>query len=135
MALLLLLLAVFSPAQGCAPTPGGGSGNNTSGKREVEEVHVTVVTNQKYNPSLNDEHLRTMRALLSDYSKSKGIVYNRDLVNEAMTNVNGNFAVVYSVLGADCDQVNNFAHDAKRQASFITHTEVKCGGKTEFVVN
>ncbi|EYB81762.1 hypothetical protein Y032_0374g203 [Ancylostoma ceylanicum] len=130
MALLLLLLAVLSPAQACAPRPGG----NGTGKREVDEVHVTVVTNQKYNPSLNDEHLNTMRALLSDYAKSKGIVYNRDLVNEAVTKVNDRFAVVYTLLGADCDAVNNFAHGAKNQASFITHMEVKCGGKPEFVI-
>ncbi|EYB81764.1 hypothetical protein Y032_0374g204 [Ancylostoma ceylanicum] len=131
MALLLLLLAVLSPAQACAPTPG----SNSTGKREVDEVHVTVVTNQKYNPSLNDEHLNTMRALLSDYSKSKEIVYNRDLVNEAVTKVDDKFAVVYTILGADCDQVNNFAHGVKSHAGFITHMEVKCGGKPEFVVN
>ncbi|EYB81766.1 hypothetical protein Y032_0374g206 [Ancylostoma ceylanicum] len=122
IALLLLLLPVFSPAQGCAPTH-----NNSTGKREVDEVHVTVVTNQKYNPSLNDEHLKTMRAMVG--------ALMLDLVNEAVTKVNDRFAVVYTVLGADCDQMNNFAHGVKSQAGFITQMEVKCGGKPEFVIN
>ncbi|EYB91727.1 hypothetical protein Y032_0203g1860 [Ancylostoma ceylanicum] len=73
------------------------------GKRDVEKVQVTAVTNQKYNPSLNDEHLLTMRALLNDYCISKNIVYDRDLVQEAVVNVGGKFAVVYTMLDADCD--------------------------------
>ncbi|KIH68451.1 hypothetical protein ANCDUO_01210 [Ancylostoma duodenale] len=113
MAFLLVLLAVpavFGPVQSCAPTTTTKpiESQNKTGKREVEEVHATVVTNQKYNPSLNDAHLKTMRAMLNDYCKSKQIAYDRDLVREAVTNVGGKFAVAYTVLGADCDQASDF---------------------------
>ncbi|EYB82619.1 hypothetical protein Y032_0355g3327 [Ancylostoma ceylanicum] len=111
---LLLLLAVISAAQACSPTssttwepitqqtPPLGRGR----KRATELVLVTVVTNRKFDPSLNDTHLQTMKSLLNDYTKSKGVVYDKRMVNEAVRNVGGNFAVLYTVQNADCGEAS-----------------------------
>ncbi|EYB82617.1 hypothetical protein Y032_0355g3327 [Ancylostoma ceylanicum] len=42
---------------------------------------------------------------LNDYTKSKGVVYDKRMVNEAVRNVGGNFAVLYTVQNADCGEV------------------------------
>ncbi|EYC02652.1 hypothetical protein Y032_0098g3054 [Ancylostoma ceylanicum] len=145
MAALVLLLAVVAAAQACAPpatTPSSSAdkkpeagGENKPKRRSPEMVVVTVVTNQKYDPSLNDEHLKTMEALLSDYVKSKNLVYDRSMVHERVTNVDGKFAVVYTVQNADCVQVDNFARGARRQAMFVTRIGLKCGDRPEFFIN
>ncbi|EYC02649.1 hypothetical protein Y032_0098g3052 [Ancylostoma ceylanicum] len=139
MGRLLILFATFAilgPVQACAPPLSTLPPiEPRKRKRDVEEVQVTAVTNQKYNPSLNDDHLQTMRALLNDYCISKNIVYDRDLVQEAVANVGGKFAVVYTMLDADCDGVHHIAQGAKRRAMFITRIEIKCGSKPEIVIN
>ncbi|EYB91661.1 hypothetical protein Y032_0203g1822 [Ancylostoma ceylanicum] len=110
---LLLLLAVIAAAQACSPTssttwepitqqtPPPGR----SRKRATELVVVTVVTNRKFDPSLNDTHMQTMKSLLDDYTKSKGVVYDKRMVKEAVKNVGGQFAVLYTVQNADCGEV------------------------------
>ncbi|EYC30601.1 hypothetical protein Y032_0005g2741 [Ancylostoma ceylanicum] len=113
MAPLLLLLAVIAAAQACSPTssttwepitqqtPPPGR----SRRRATEVVQVTVVTNRKFDPSLNDTHMQTMKSLLDDYTKSKGVVYDKRMVKEMVRNVGGQFAVLYIVQNADCGEV------------------------------
>ncbi|VDM80705.1 unnamed protein product [Strongylus vulgaris] len=103
-------------------------------KREVESVEVMVVSNQKYDPSMNDSHMKVFKSLVNDYVKSKGVTYNKDLVHDKAINVDGKFAVLYTLLGYDCNRVNNFVHGAKGEANFVTDIRVKCQGKPEFVV-
>ncbi|EYC02658.1 hypothetical protein Y032_0098g3058 [Ancylostoma ceylanicum] len=106
MAALVLLLAVIAAAEACAPTT---PTTVTTGRkrRAAEVVLVTVVTNQKYKPSMNDAHLQTMKALLNDYTTSKKVVYDKRMVHERPSNVGGRFAVVYTVRNADCGQKLN----------------------------
>ncbi|VDM82331.1 unnamed protein product [Strongylus vulgaris] len=83
---------------------------------------------------MNDSHMQVFKNLVDDYIKTKGVTYNKDLVQEKAVNVDGKFAVLYTLLGYECDRVNNFVHDAKSEANFVTDIKVKCGGKPEFVV-
>ncbi|EYC02659.1 hypothetical protein Y032_0098g3059 [Ancylostoma ceylanicum] len=134
MAAFVLLLAVIAAAEACAPTT---PTTVTTGRkrRAAEVVLVTVVTNQKYKPSMNDAHLQTMKALLNDYTTSKKVVYDKRMVHERPSNVGGRFAVVYTVRNADCGQVSDFARGARRQANFITRMGVKCRGRPEVPIN
>ncbi|EYB91663.1 hypothetical protein Y032_0203g1824 [Ancylostoma ceylanicum] len=144
MKALVLSLAVIAAVQACAPpatTPSttkkqeAGGGKKDRKRHAPEIVLVTVVTNQKYDPSLNDEHLKTMEALLSDYVKSKNLVYDRSMVHERVANVDGKFAVIYTVQNADCGQVSNFARGARKQAMFVIRMGVRCGGRPEFYID
>ncbi|EYC09783.1 hypothetical protein Y032_0059g3052 [Ancylostoma ceylanicum] len=113
MAPLLLFLALIGAAQACSPTSSTTWEPITqqtpplgrSRKRATELVVVTVVTNRKFDPSLNDTHMQTMKSLLDDYTKSKGVVYDKRMVKEAVKNVGGQFAVHYTVQNADCGEV------------------------------
>ncbi|CAJ0597276.1 unnamed protein product [Cylicocyclus nassatus] len=95
-------------------------------KREVTKVEVTVITNQKYDPLLNDSHLQVFRMLLNDYLKVNGITYNKDLVREQVKNEGGNFAVRYTVLGGDCARIKYLVANGERHAEFIENVIVKC---------
>ncbi|EYC09785.1 hypothetical protein Y032_0059g3052 [Ancylostoma ceylanicum] len=143
MAPLLLFLALIGAAQACSPTSSTTWEPITqqtpplgrSRKRATELVVVTVVTNRKFDPSLNDTHMQTMKSLLDDYTKSKGVVYDKRMVKEAVKNVGGQFAVHYTVQNADCGEVSDFARGAKREANFITRMRVRCGGRPAFIIN
>ncbi|VDM82664.1 unnamed protein product [Strongylus vulgaris] len=143
--------------QSTASTGPSSPSSPSARKREVESVEVMVVSNQKYDPSMNDSHMKVFKSLVDDYVKSKGVTYNKDLVHDRAINVNdyvkskgvtynkdlvhdkainvgGKFAVLYTLLGYDCNRVNNFVHGAKGEANFVTDIRVKCQGKPEFVV-
>ncbi|CAJ0597889.1 unnamed protein product [Cylicocyclus nassatus] len=83
---------------------------------------------------MNDSHMQVFKTLLQDYMKGRGAYYNKDMVKEKIMNVDGNFAVLYTLLGYDCDTVNNFLHDAKSSANFIQDIKVKCGGRPAFSI-
>ncbi|KAK6745754.1 hypothetical protein RB195_012085 [Necator americanus] len=104
-------------------------------KREVESVEVTVLTKMNYDPEMNDSHMQELSAMFSDYAQTSGITFNEDLVDETVKNEDGKFAVVYTVLGADCGVVDKFARGAKSNFNFITRIKVKCGGQPEIVIN
>ncbi|CAJ0597878.1 unnamed protein product [Cylicocyclus nassatus] len=109
---------------------GGGGGNNTQGKVDVGEgdvIEVTVISNQKFDPAMNDSHMQVFRSLLNDYVKAKGANYNKDMVQEKIINVDGNFEILYTLQGYDCDEVNKFLHEAKSSTNFIKDIKVKCG--------
>ncbi|KIH67000.1 hypothetical protein ANCDUO_02674 [Ancylostoma duodenale] len=72
MAALVLFLAVIAVAQACSPTTTTTSSTVRQGARKtraVEVVRVTVVTNQRYDPSRNDAHMETMKALVSNFAR------------------------------------------------------------------
>ncbi|CAJ0597269.1 unnamed protein product [Cylicocyclus nassatus] len=156
MAMILIVFALISSLLACPPTPvptnpttasasstaastSASSDTSTSsssttsssssspvGKREVARVEVTVVTNQKYDPLLNDSHLQVFRMLLNDYLKVNGITYNKDLVQEDVKNEGGNFAVHYTVLSGDCARIKYLVANGERHAEFIENVIVKC---------
>ncbi|KAK6745751.1 hypothetical protein RB195_012084 [Necator americanus] len=141
---LLIVAALLSSAEACAPAPATTTPTTTTTppttvngrrKREVESVEVTVLTKMNYDPEMNDSHMQELSAMFSDYAQTSGITFNEDLVDETVKNEDGKFAVVYTVLGADCGAVNNFARQAKSDANFITRIVVKCGAQPELVIN
>ncbi|KHJ78303.1 hypothetical protein OESDEN_22077 [Oesophagostomum dentatum] len=122
MKYLLVVLAVLFCLEACPPTQppstgGGGASQGTGGqttakpsnssnvKREVGQIKLTVVSNQVFDPSMNDNHLQVFRALVDDYFKTKQMTYNKDLVTETVKNENGKFAVAYDIVGSDCETV------------------------------
>ncbi|ETN82543.1 hypothetical protein NECAME_17682, partial [Necator americanus] len=108
---LLIVAALLSSAEACAPAPTATTPTPTTTptaatagrrKREVESVEVTVLTKMNYDPEMNDSHMQELSAMFSDYAQTSGITFNEDLVDETVKNEDGKFAVVYTVLGADC---------------------------------
>ncbi|CAJ0597880.1 unnamed protein product [Cylicocyclus nassatus] len=133
----------------CPPTPppgggggtgggsgggGGGGGGNSTGKRGVDDIEVTVVSNQRFDPAMNDSHMQVFKSLLNDYVKAKGANYDKDMVHEEVVNLDGSFAILYTLQGYDCDGVNKFLHEAKSSANFIKDIKVKCSGRPQFAV-
>ncbi|KIH66390.1 hypothetical protein ANCDUO_03278 [Ancylostoma duodenale] len=85
MASVVLLLALIAAAQACPPATTTSKAPNTDAasttapttatagsarkRRDLETVLVTAVTNQKYDPSMNGAHLRSMRAMVSTFAR------------------------------------------------------------------
>ncbi|KHJ89495.1 hypothetical protein OESDEN_10676 [Oesophagostomum dentatum] len=150
--LLIVFALLYCCLEACPPTqppsgggatalPGGaGAGqttpkNTTNKKREADQVKLTVVSNQVFNPSMNGNHLQVFRALVDDYFKTKQMTYNKDLVTETVKNEDGKFAVVYDILGSDCETVKNFVREGKGSTNFVTAMKLKCGDQTEMEIN
>ncbi|KAK6745467.1 hypothetical protein RB195_011908 [Necator americanus] len=140
MAVLLILLALFAPAQACAPATTvapGGSSNETipRQKREVEQVLVTVSTKMKYDPKMNGSHLNVLKTMIDDFAQMNRVDYKKSLVKESVKNNNGKFAAVYTVQGSGCEEVHNFARGARGNVNFIRKMEIKCGRRPAYVIN
>ncbi|CAJ0597273.1 unnamed protein product [Cylicocyclus nassatus] len=150
MVFLSILLTLLSSAQACPPPlstigPSTTNGYSTSfpftfptttvtTKPEPEQVEVTVVTRENYDVTLNDAHLQAVKALINDYAKINGIVYNENFVKETIKNEGGKFAIVFNILGVGCDQVTNFATGAKYSMNYISSVRVKCGDQAEIPI-
>ncbi|KHJ80579.1 hypothetical protein OESDEN_19743 [Oesophagostomum dentatum] len=104
---LIVLLAAFCCLQACPPTtPQPSQGNTNKTRRDVDVVKVILVSNQIFDPVRNDNHLQVFRALMDDYMKTKGVIYSKDLVKEQIKNENGMFAVLFIMMGYDCNGVS-----------------------------
>ncbi|KAK6744696.1 hypothetical protein RB195_011423 [Necator americanus] len=137
--ILLLFVAFLSSAQACAPgTSPSEEVSTTPGetrKPQNEKVVVTVISNQTFDPTKNHAHLKVVRALLDDYVHSNGLAFDRDLVQEIVENMNGKFAIRYVIIGADCEQVEQFVRGVKNHANYITVVKLQCGSNPEIVIN
>ncbi|KHJ79185.1 hypothetical protein OESDEN_21175, partial [Oesophagostomum dentatum] len=116
------------------PNPQSQGNSTTKRKRAVEEIKITLVSNQVFDPARNDNHLQVFKALMDDYIKTKGVSYSSGLVKEQITNDNGMFAILYTVMGYDCDGVTNFVREGKASTNFITAAKVKCEDRPEITV-
>ncbi|KAK6745603.1 hypothetical protein RB195_011993 [Necator americanus] len=72
--------------------------------------------------------------MLKNYARIFDATYDEDLVNVTAKNNNGNLAIVFNVLGMDCDTMKNFTRVAKKNVHFIKSVRVKCEGKPEYVI-
>ncbi|KHJ78304.1 hypothetical protein OESDEN_22076 [Oesophagostomum dentatum] len=75
-------------------------------KRANNQTEITVVSNLIFDPFKNENHLHVFQALLDDYVQSKGLTYDKSLVKTTIKNEGGMFAVLYTIVGYDCDQVS-----------------------------
>ncbi|VDK61780.1 unnamed protein product [Cylicostephanus goldi] len=121
MVYFFILSILFISAQACPPpistigpsttsqyfttSPFTYPATTVTTKPEPEAVQVTVVTRENYDLTLNDSHLQAVKALINDYAKINGIVYNENFVRESIRNEGGKFAIVFNILGVACDQV------------------------------
>ncbi|KHJ90120.1 hypothetical protein OESDEN_10040 [Oesophagostomum dentatum] len=71
---------------------------------------------------------------MDDYMKTKGVIYSKDMVKEQIKNENGMFAVLFIMMGYDCNGVTSFVRDAKSSTDFITAAKVKCENRPEIVI-
>ncbi|KAK6745722.1 hypothetical protein RB195_012066 [Necator americanus] len=112
---------------------GVSSGNSTATprttprrrRREVKHSEVTVVFNLNYDPTTkktNLQKLRSLRTKLDEYAEA-------NVVRENVTEENGKFAIVYTVLGVDCGKVHQIIRNEESIMNFIT--DVKCSDKQE----
>ncbi|WKX97232.1 hypothetical protein Q1695_013138 [Nippostrongylus brasiliensis] len=103
-------------------------------KRSLEPIIVTVVSDEPYDPTKNEQNFKTAESLLTDLAKSQGVVYNEEDVKAKMKKQGGKFAVEYTILqSVDCYSVRNFVVDAKNKTSHFDYATVECDdGKYRF---
>ncbi|WKX97233.1 hypothetical protein Q1695_013138 [Nippostrongylus brasiliensis] len=96
-------------------------------KRSLEPIIVTVVSDEPYDPTKNEQNFKTAESLLTDLAKSQGVVYNEEDVKAKMKKQGGKFAVEYTILqSVDCYSVRNFVVDAKNKTSHFDYATVEC---------
>ncbi|CAJ0599826.1 unnamed protein product [Cylicocyclus nassatus] len=150
----LIVLALISNLQACTPSPTllpnmpaayrattttmvyrhAPARSRILVKREPEKVIVTVVSNQKYDPSRNTAHLQVFRNLVDASTKYMNIVYDKNRVKDQIINSDGKFGVRYTLNGFDCGRVTKFLEDTVNSAIFITSVKIKCGNRPETVL-
>ncbi|PIO67617.1 hypothetical protein TELCIR_10621 [Teladorsagia circumcincta] len=138
----------------CAPKSGGGgasgttgtntggtsgtTGSNTGGttstggsgrKREVDHAQAIVVTKADFNPKMNPIYMNAVRFTVEQHAYDRGLIHNHDLIREETMNIGGKFAVIFTILDVDCDQLKDFASTAKQMSTLIDHAIVNCGGR------
>ncbi|VDM75399.1 unnamed protein product [Strongylus vulgaris] len=120
MVFLHFLVVLFAAAQ-------GASGSDS--------IEATVISNQAYDPSMNDNHLQVFKNLLNDYIKTKKMSFKKNQVQEKVINVGGKFSLFYTLTNFDCNGFIDFAREGKSNARFVKTIKVKCGGKPETTIN
>ncbi|VDO84903.1 unnamed protein product [Heligmosomoides polygyrus] len=154
MAHLLILLSIVTTALACAPTevptttttattptttattttttqtptPAGGRR-----KRGTNQVEVTIVSRQNFDPEMNPHYLKVVEARVEAYSKKIGLENNREVKGD-VRNIGGKFAVVYILPDAACDKVIDFVKGAKENTDVIEHAAVKCQGREKVLL-
>nr|CDJ94742.1 Protein F58B4.4 [Haemonchus contortus] len=137
---LAILFSFAAVSLACAPTTKTTTTTTTSTtstttttrkeKREVGEAKVALVTHQDFDAKMIPAYLKVVRTAIEQHSKNQNVFYNRDLIDEKTENIGGKFGVVYTILGVDCDKLNEFIISAKGLSTFIRQVAVTCGGKT-----
>ncbi|VDM77617.1 unnamed protein product [Strongylus vulgaris] len=104
MVFLHFLLVLFAAVQGA---------------NESDPIEATVISNQAYDPSMNDNHLQVFK----------------NLVQEKVINVGDKFSILYTLTNFDCNGFIDFAREGKSNARFVKAIKVKCGDKPETTIN
>ncbi|VDO99034.1 unnamed protein product [Heligmosomoides polygyrus] len=134
MAHLLVLLSVVAAASACAPTQAPTTTTTTTTlapgrrRRDADQVEVTIVSRQNFDPEMNPAYLKVVEAKIEEYSKRIGQENNREVKGD-VRNIDGKFAVVYNLPGANCDKVIDFVKGAKENTDAIEQATVKCGDR------
>ncbi|KAK6010219.1 hypothetical protein OSTOST_11397 [Ostertagia ostertagi] len=67
---------------------------------------------------------------IEQHAYERGLIHNHDMIHEEVMNIGGKFAVVFTILDVDCDQLKEFASTAKEMSTLIEHAIVNCGAKS-----
>ncbi|KAK6739316.1 hypothetical protein RB195_021012 [Necator americanus] len=95
-------------------------------KRAIEEVVVTVISNEKYDATQNYLHYKVADAMFEDIASTKGVRYNKNNIIQEVKNEGGKFALQYNITDADCYAVRNFVSEAKSSTSHFRYATVDC---------
>uniref|UniRef100_A0A7I4YGM0 DrsE domain-containing protein n=1 Tax=Haemonchus contortus TaxID=6289 RepID=A0A7I4YGM0_HAECO len=110
-----------STTQGKQPT--------SNGKREVGQAHVLVVTSLKFNPAVNSILEKAFKQGVEQHAHKHGVHYDHNLVYGKTERIGHKFAMGYQILGADCEELENFISSGKRQTDLIGTVFAMCNGK------
>ncbi|KAK6011776.1 hypothetical protein OSTOST_23128, partial [Ostertagia ostertagi] len=92
-------------AGGGATGAGGAGAGATGRKREVEHAQAIVVTKANFNPKMNPIYMSAVGYTIEQHAYERGLIHNHDMIHEEAMNIGGKFAVVFTILDVDCDQV------------------------------
>uniref|UniRef100_A0A7I4YH40 SCP domain-containing protein n=1 Tax=Haemonchus contortus TaxID=6289 RepID=A0A7I4YH40_HAECO len=139
LSLLAITLACkpsSSSGSASATTPGSMGAANNSGanpggkkKREVDQAHVLVETNLKFNPTLNPIFERAFKQGVEQHAHEHGVHYDHNLVYGKTERIGHKFAMGYKIYGADCDELENFISKGKKKTDLVGTVFAMCNGK------
>ncbi|XGW14310.1 hypothetical protein V3C99_000549, partial [Haemonchus contortus] len=111
-------------------TKGNSGASTTKGKREVGQAQVTLVTYLDFDAEMTSFYLEAVRSVVEQQEKSSGIFYNPELTSVKAENISGKFAVVYTILGVDCDELNHFISSVNGLSALTEQVTITCGGRS-----
>nr|CDJ94740.1 unnamed protein product [Haemonchus contortus] len=71
-----------------------------------------------------------MLVQVEQHEKSSGIFYNPELISVKAENISGKFAVVYTIFGVDCDELNRFISTVDGLSALTEQVTITCGGRS-----
>ncbi|GMT31851.1 hypothetical protein PFISCL1PPCAC_23148, partial [Pristionchus fissidentatus] len=118
-------------SQACAPAGGGGGNSTGRKKRSVEEdVHVVVLSHERFNLGSNEENMKRVEQHLKEFADKEGIAFKQlQTMDRLAENVGGKFGVHFEVGGAfdRCARVLQFIQAAVNELEELVSGTVKCG--------
>uniref|UniRef100_A0A7I4Y5Z8 Lipoprotein n=1 Tax=Haemonchus contortus TaxID=6289 RepID=A0A7I4Y5Z8_HAECO len=138
---LVVSLSLLAFSLACKPSSSSASATTTvatttptttmkpSGKREVGQAHVLVETSLKFNPAVNSILEKAFKQGVEQHAHKHGVHYDHNLVYGKTERIGHKFAMGYQILGADCEELENFISSGKRQTDLIGTVFAMCNGK------
>ncbi|XGW14294.1 hypothetical protein V3C99_000542 [Haemonchus contortus] len=111
------------------PTTTKGMKPTGGGKREVGQAHVLVETSLKFNPAVNSILEKAFKQGVEQHAHKHGVHYDHNLVYGKTERIGHKFAMGYQILGADCEELENFISSGKKQTDLIGTVFAMCNGK------
>uniref|UniRef100_A0A7I4YEY2 Lipoprotein n=1 Tax=Haemonchus contortus TaxID=6289 RepID=A0A7I4YEY2_HAECO len=116
---LVVFLGLLAFSLACKPSTSssssGSAGANASGnntmnaggkKRAVDQAHVLVETQLKFNPTFNPIFERAFKQGVEQHAHRHGVHYDHNLVYGKTERIGHKFAMGYKIYGADCEEVH-----------------------------
>uniref|UniRef100_A0A7I4YE65 Lipoprotein n=1 Tax=Haemonchus contortus TaxID=6289 RepID=A0A7I4YE65_HAECO len=137
---LVALLSLLALSLACKPSETTTAATTTpttttmstkpgQGKREVGQAHVLVETSLKFNPAVNSILEKAFKQGVEQHAHKHGVHYDHNLVYGKTERIGHKFAMGYKILGADCEELENFISSGKRQTDLIGTVFAMCNGK------
>uniref|UniRef100_A0A6F7PMD2 Lipoprotein n=1 Tax=Haemonchus contortus TaxID=6289 RepID=A0A6F7PMD2_HAECO len=131
---VVIFLSFLAFSLACKPSNStSGSGSGASGgnktKRGVEEAHVLVETNLKFNEALNPIFERAFRQGVEQHAHRHGFKYHHDMIDGRTAKIGHKFGMAYKVLDADCKQLEKFIKKGKKETDLVGVVFTMCDGQ------